>query len=341
MTESPWSSEKVMRRLVGLTKERCDFGKATRGYLILDDTHVLHDKESGKTECGMEGLSWQKVPEGGFANCHTVVTSHWFTPHGHYPVGFRLWSQGGIGKNRLAYWLIKRAHGMGLKFKTVVMDSWYLCPLLMDLCEELDLVWVSRLKSDRAGWVENQKVNILAWFEGVPVEKRQVAVVNGREFTYATRCLRLTDKRKVKVVAAYELGRSKETILIVTNATTWTPESILRAYGYRWSIETFYRDAKQNLGLEAYMLRSVGAVKRHFAMVFVAFTLLQLISHDRRLGRLIAGAVSIGQQTRNVVTQTVGMFIQWIWQFVASGFGPEAITHRVYASRREALAVPG
>jgi len=38
--------------------------------------------------------------------------------------------------------------------------------------------------------------------------------------------------------------------VLITHETTWEPESIIRAFRNRWVIETFYRDSKQNLGLE-------------------------------------------------------------------------------------------
>lgn len=340
-SDSPWSADRVMRRLVALAKREVKFKRPERGFLVIDDTDLEHDKESGKVEGGMEGLTWQKGPEGHWVKCHPLVTSLWVTPQGRFPVGYRLRLPNGVGKNRLAMWLLKRALRMGLLFKTVVFDAWYLCPLLMEFCEAHGLEWVSRLKSDRVGFVANVRVNLMEFFEGLPKSQRAKTEVDGREITYATRCVRLTDDRKVKVVAAFECGRSKETILVVASATTWTPESILRAYGLRWRIETFYRDAKQNLGLEAYMLRSVGAVKRHLALVFVAFTLLQLGSDGRRLGRLIADVVNIGAKAREAARQSVQMFVAWAAKAIVSGCDPVTITQRAYASRREVLAMSG
>lgn len=338
LTESPWSVESVMRRVVALLKERAWFSNSNRGFLVIDDTDCEHDSESGKVALGMEGLSWQRGPEGHYVLCHPVVTSHWVTPHGHYPVGFRIRMPSGVGKNRLAFWLIKRALKMGLLFRTVVFDAWYLCPLLTAYCKDHGLTWVSRLKSNRVGSIENQKVNIMEWFEQVPRTDRRQVDVDGQKILCAHRSLRLTDKTKVRVVAAYELGRSKETILIVTNALSWSPESVLRAYGHRWRIETFYRDAKQNLGLESYMLRSVCAVKRHIALVFVAFTILQLCSRDRRFKDLVAGAVSIGAQIRKVTTETVGMFIAWVAKRVLFGDSPERILE--FSIQPRAAGVP-
>ncbi len=339
LAEAPWSADRVMRCVIALLKKYAWFSNRNRGFLVIDDTDCEHDKESGKSEASMEGLSWQRSPEGHYVLCHPVVTSHWVTPHGHYPIGFRIKMPSGIGKNRLALWLIKRAIKMGLLFRTVVFDAWYLCPLLTRFCKENDLEWVSRLKSNRIGFIKNQRVNIMEWFESLPAAERRVVDVDGRKILCAHRALRLTDDEKVRVVAAYELGRSKETVLIVTSALSWSPESILRAYGHRWRIETFYRDAKQNLGLESYMLRSLCAVKRHIAIVFTAFTILQLCSRDRRFKDLVAGAVSIGAQIRKVTTETVGMFIVWVSNRILTGDSPETILDAAFQTRAGAAPI--
>ena len=126
---------------------------------------------------------------------------------------------------------------------------------------------------------------------------------------------------------------------MVTSALSWNRESILRADGHRWRIETFYRDAKQNLGLESYLVRDIRAVKRHIALVFVAFTILQLCSRDRRFKDLVAGAVCIGAQIRKVTTEAVGMFIVWVSKQVHAGESPEAILDFTFRSKAAVAAM--
>lgn len=56
---------------------------------------------------------------------------------------------------------------------------------------------------------------------------------------------------------------------MVSRAST-VPTSFLKAdkmlniYAKRWKIETFYRDAKQELGMEDYEMRKIEGVMRHF-----------------------------------------------------------------------------
>ncbi len=44
--------------------------------------------------------------------------------------------------------------------------------------------------------------------------------------------------------------------------------------GNRSKIETFFRDTKQNLGLEDYQLRDIRGIKRHWYLIFLVHSLL-------------------------------------------------------------------
>lgn len=90
---------------------------------------------------------------------------------------------------------------------------------------------------------------------------------------------------------------------------------------------------------QAHMVRDIRAVKRHIALVFVAFTILQLCSRDRRFKDLVAGAVSIGAQIRKVTTEAVGMFIVWVSKQVHAGASPETILDFTFRSKAAVAAM--
>jgi hypothetical protein len=64
--------------------------------------------------------------------------------------------------------------------------------------------------------------------------------------------------------------------VLATNRLNWDIKTILETYLLRWKIDAFYRDAKQELGLEDCEVRKLQGLKRHWLMVFLADTLLQL-----------------------------------------------------------------
>ncbi len=60
----------------------------------------------------------------------------------------------------------------------------------------------------------------------------------------------------------------------------------------------FYKDAKQNLGLDEYELRKIRGVSRHLHMILVAHTLLSLGSVDRAAGKAMVYLETIGSACR-------------------------------------------
>jgi hypothetical protein len=64
--------------------------------------------------------------------------------------------------------------------------------------------------------------------------------------------------------------------VLVSNRTDWSAREILVRYLQRWSIETFYQDSKQRLGLGDYRMRTLEAIQAHWCLVFVAYSLLHL-----------------------------------------------------------------
>jgi Transposase DDE domain len=96
------------------------------------------------------------------------------------------------------------------------------------------------------------------------------------------------------VTQAVEISKleGSKTVAIVMNAPTWnetsdidylitnvdqltaTPEWIITTYAQRNWIEVFYREAKGWLGLKEYQVRDLTSLKRHFILVFCAYTFI-------------------------------------------------------------------
>ena len=68
----------------------------------------------------------------------------------------------------------------------------------------------------------------------------------------------------------------------VSNRLEWSNRRVVEAYKVRQSIEVFYRDVKQNLGLEEYQVRKGRGAIIHWHLVFTAYTLLALLRRSLR-----------------------------------------------------------
>lgn len=181
-----------------------------------------------------------------------------------------------------------------------------------------------------------RREKIIAYFQGLPRTAWQTQEIDGRRETFAAACLTLTSHLRVKVVALQKAEVDGGLLLLVTNATHWLPDSIIRAYNHRWTIETFYRDGKQNLGLEVYMLRSAEGAKRHLCLGLVAFTLLQLGAQHPRLGHLIRDHVaSVGEMCQRTVTDTTRLFLAWAMKWMGRGCDVTTTVSLAFMSRRQ------
>jgi hypothetical protein len=89
--------------------------------------------------------------------------------------------------------------------------------------------------------------------------------------------VRITDLGKVRIVISYNNADLEGTYaVLITNRTDWSLKKIIETYLQRWPIETFYQDSKGHLGLDQYRMRAAEAIKKHWCLVFVAYSFLHL-----------------------------------------------------------------
>ena len=80
--------------------------------------------------------------------------------------------------------------------------------------------------------------------------------IKGTCYYYYAETVRISKLGKIFIVAYYKTPDFSDEITVLgSNALVWTPDKIIFSFTQRWSIETFYKDSKQNLGLEDYELR--------------------------------------------------------------------------------------
>jgi len=196
-------------------------------------------------------------------------------------------------KLTIAHELLKHAVEHGLPFTTVLMDSWYLTSEFVQQLADHNKQWVSLLKSNRnlsmSGFQlrdaqghpiplpANGVIKVEALVPLIPATAYRQVDINQRSYWCFTVCTRLSGIGKVRLVISFQTADlSGSYAVLVTNHTEWTAKQILATYLQRWTIETFYRDSKQLLGLNQYRVRSHSAMQSHWCLVFVAYSLLHL-----------------------------------------------------------------
>ncbi len=102
--------------------------------------------------------------------------------------------------------------------------------------------------------------------------------VDDKEYLVWERVARLNKIPSIKFIISHEIKKKEvkgKAHLISTNIDD-TPEEIIRTYKFRWKIETFHRDIKQNLGFADAFIRRGNGIVCHSIFVTIAYAVLSL-----------------------------------------------------------------
>jgi SRSO17 transposase len=315
MTNSSWSEKEVDQRRLELIKQFIGHMNPGKGCLVLDDT-ILEKFGKKIDEVG----KLYDHAQGRFVLGHNLVTSQYVTPRGIFPIGFQLYLKRDKNdkdfktKIELAQQLVAQAVDIGIPFDTVVFDAWFLSKDLAKFIESKERNWVGAAKKNRNIFVSGQKFNIEEFRCTLDKSCFKEITVGEKVFYCFTKTVKMSKLGKVRLLIAHEEKDLSDTPkYLVTNNCRWEARRIIRTYQNRWHIETFYRDSKQNLGLQDYEMRNLLGIKRHWYLVFLSYTLLTLSSMDRNLQKWIdANVRTIGQKCRMATSEIIRNFVLWV-----------------------------
>lgn len=195
-------------------------------------------------------------------------------------------------KIALAITLLNDAILQNVDFHWVLFDGWYLSPEFLAVITEHGKDWISILKNNRK-LETNSFVLYDAQGQPIPLAGPHIKArdlvplipksaykpiqIGERTYYTFTFTVRIPSIGKVRLVISFDNPDLKGTYaLLVSNRLDCTAKQIISTYLLRWPIETFYQDSKQQLGLDEYRMRTAEAIKKHWCLVFVAYSLLHL-----------------------------------------------------------------
>jgi len=331
LTDSTWDDAQFHRAVIQMVKDEVQKQNIKHGTLIIDDSFLE------KTGEEMEGVGWfWDHSQNKSILAHNVVSTHYIAGKFHVPLDFDIYVKRKDCEDKklfrtkveIAKELVEKAVGYGLPIDVVVFDSWYMSEDLVSFLKEKGIeAYVSEEKGDRVVLSDDSRteMNLSEWAKTIPRESFEPVMVHtailGKEKTFYAFCtsvrMKHLDGAKVKVVVSYKDERldagSEGPSFYVSNMRYWESKKILQTQAMRWPIECFHRDAKQSLGLEDYQVRKIRGVKRHIAMVFFAYVLLQLGSgFDRIMGNLKANLRTIGSRCRLAGTEVLSSLVRFV-----------------------------
>ena len=239
-------------------------------------------------------------------------------------------------KTELGAWLVEEAVGLGLPFSVVLFDSWFLRNRLIIEIESVSKDWVGACPKDRLVLVNNQWTQLQEYIKTIPASAYRPYRIGSHLYWAFTKVLPMKplDRKRVRIVATYEdkVKLEKTPNFYASNRKDWEPKRILTTYLDRWPTETFNEDAKGNLGFEDSQLRQVTAIRRHWYLSFVAYSLLGDQGPPGRSRWAVRGQFqSTGQRCQAVMDELLVHLVNWLHEQFDLGLKPDQVLTRLLA----------
>lgn len=225
--------------------------------------------------------------------------------------GYKRASEVSIDKITIALKMIKNCSKRWLKVDYVLTDSWFICERFikgtLDINPKLHILGLMKTNRNVTIKGKTYKANT------VPDIKRR-NISQSRKFKCSYISLKIVCKDiEMRGYWVKMNGQNSWKLLVSTNdKLTFT--KAMEIYKQRWSIEVFFRDCKQNLGLEACQSKDFDA---HIATVSIVFMNYMVLALKKRfedyetLGMLFKDFKDI------MMKQTI---IQKIWEILIQLF---------------------
>lgn len=253
-------------------------------------------------------------------------------------------------KISLAVALVNQAIEKDLPFETVLFDSWYLAPELIDLLNEHDKKWISILKANRNISTNNlrifdekglkikfddKKIKVGDLVKLIPASAFTPTEIGDKTYYCFSKNVHIASLGKVRLVFSFENPELEGTcVILISNHLSWSAKKIIETYLLRWPIETFYQDAKQQLGLNDYRMRKSKAIQKHWTLVFVAYSFLHLnslpVSHRKKVNRPIQ---TIGQIVRQQTRQLIENLLLHTHELLEQGVDVSQVFAQLFAKQ--------
>lgn len=144
---------------------------------------------------------------------------------------------------------------INLFVEVFLFDAWYCKDPLTQHIQDRGKLFVSRGRRDTKvdlGDREHQRLDAL--FKSLPHREYKHIKIHGKSYWVSDVIFQLKSYGKLRVIVSKE-GQHDEPIFLITNALNFSAKFIVTLYLKRFSIEVFFKDAKQYLNFETFFCR--------------------------------------------------------------------------------------
>ena len=171
---------------------------------------------------------------------------------------------------RVVETLVKQSLAAGMEADYLLMDSWFTYAPLLAFITELGLPVIGMVKDSSQRYQEGSK--ILALKELYRLAK---PVTGSSSNVLRSIVTSMKPGIAMKIVFVRHRHKKNEWLAILSTDITLTETEIIRIYGMRWDIETFFKCVKSMLRLQKeFQGRSYDMLVSHTTIVFARYILL-------------------------------------------------------------------
>lgn len=166
------------------------------------------------------------------------------------------------------------------KTQEVLVDGEFINCFLVNRFEQLSFVWTGRMRKslivthDGKTMALEQLAAKLIKEKAVAWKKAQYRNQKIMTFGITVSISSLAD-RKVRIAVCK--NKKGQLAFIGTSLLNRESSDIIKVYSYRWEIEVFFKDMKQNLSFGDYRMRRVGANSRWQIFTLITANLIELV----------------------------------------------------------------
>jgi DDE superfamily endonuclease len=258
-------------------------------------------------------------------------------------------------KIALAIELVEEAIRHKVPFGVVVFDAWYLAEDLVGILARRRKDWISLLKKNRLletasfhlrdahGWplkLPGPHLAVEDLVPLIPANAYRPVTVSQQTYWCFTLGVRIPGLGKVRIVVSFEhkqlTGRS---VVLVSNRVDWSAAKIISLYLQRWPTETFYQDSKGQLGFNEYRMRSAEAIRKHWCLVFVAYSLLHLTCLPAGPERTKSLIQTIGDACRQQGRALIQRLLMFVHDRLSHGATADQVFGQLFAKQQGVMSV--
>jgi len=231
---------------------------------------------------------------------------------------------------RLVDWAVERGF-----VQPFVFDSWYTCKQLCQHIAQAGRDWIGTVDASEGIYWRGKWHSLGEWVATRSNQEfEQVRFKYGQEWEqyWAGSWVAQVGKLgRVRVVASYKQeDRSDKPKLYVSGRLSWESKHILQRRRRRWTVETAYEDVKGPLGFDQYEVRDIEAIKRHWYLVFCAYSASRAATAQGRFGKWVNDRLrTVGDVCRQVKGEGLAALIGFCVAEVAQGGRVDELLQKV------------